>query len=322
MKIKTACNYSNELIKLLDEGKADVDYIKQPVFVTKPADSAEIIFGFDESIKRKPILFHGFMSYGGFLSNTGYGEQFENNPEYTSKLNDCISRCHTPYLSTHIGGTINGIEGIEFIDGIRTSREDTKKIFVETIKNVNTIKTLFPQKILLENIPVYDEDIEGFVPQVECSADPKFISAVVNECDVGFLLDTSHAQIAAEYFGMDIYDYLDQLPLERLVEIHTAGTGTFANGKQIDVHSSLKEIDYQILEYVIKKAPNLEVITLEYSPMQQALNWVEVPFEIISPDGYNPKSADEIERDLARIQDIIQEHEKSLDKGEQEGEDR
>jgi hypothetical protein len=52
---------------------------------------------------------------------------------------------------------------------------------------------------------------------------PETICRVVEETDCGLLLDLSHARLAAWALNMDPQDYVNQLPVQRICEIHVTG---------------------------------------------------------------------------------------------------
>lgn len=52
---------------------------------------------------------------------------------------------------------------------------------------------------------------------------PEQLNRLFIENDVSFLLDLTHAKITAKYRGWDIHDYIRQLSLNRVVEIHVNG---------------------------------------------------------------------------------------------------
>ncbi|MCP4429011.1 MAG: DUF692 family protein, partial [Chloroflexi bacterium] len=53
------------------------------------------------------------------------------------------------------------------------------------------------------------------------------ISRVVEEVGCGFLLDISHARLAARYLGVDAKIYIKGLPVEHIREIHVTGMQYF-----------------------------------------------------------------------------------------------
>jgi len=59
-----------------------------------------------------------------------------------------------------------------------------------------------------------------------------------------------------------VYAYLEELPLDRVVEIHVSGP-RFENGWWHDYHDTLQTEDYALLEWVLRRSTP-RVVTLEY----------------------------------------------------------
>jgi uncharacterized protein (UPF0276 family) len=118
--------------------------------------------------------------------------------------------------------------------------------------------------VLVENMPRWSCHRPAYV------VDPAFISSVVEETGCDFLLDLAHARVAAHYQGEPVRDYLERLPLGRLVEIHVSGprplprNGSMDNGTLFDAHEPLQEVDYALLSWVLLRT-RPRAVTLEYS---------------------------------------------------------
>jgi uncharacterized protein (UPF0276 family) len=119
--------------------------------------------------------------------------------------------------------------------------------------------------VLVENIPHWSRSRPAY------TADPAFISAVVEESGCGFLLDLAHARVAARYQGEPVHDYLLRLPMERLVEVHVSGPrpepqadSRSAGGRLVDAHQPMLEEDYVLLAWVLERS-RPRAVTLEYS---------------------------------------------------------
>ena len=52
--------------------------------------------------------------------------------------------------------------------------------------------------------------------------------------------------------GMDIYDYLQPLPLERVVQVHVSGPRR-VDGRLVDAHQPLQKEDYDLLEFILAR---------------------------------------------------------------------
>ena len=75
--------------------------------------------------------------------------------------------------------------------------------------------------------------------------------------------------MTAAALEIEVHDYLDRLPLDRVVQIHVSGP-RMRNGRLADVHEPLQEIDYALLDFILAKTCP-QVVTLEYVRERDAL---------------------------------------------------
>ena len=78
------------------------------------------------------------------------------------------------------------------------------------------------------------------------------------------VLDLTHAKITALYREWDIYEFLRELPLDRIREIHVNGSGYDDQGFPADTHQAMDTADFDLLEWVLGLA-RPDVVTLEYN---------------------------------------------------------
>lgn len=115
-----------------------------------------------------------------------------------------------------------------------------------------------PVPLLAENMPPWKRDRPAYV------VDPGFITRVIEGAGCGLLLDLAHARVSAYRRGQPARDYVSQLPLDRLTEIHVSGPRPSpADGRLLDAHEALQEEDYALLAWVLERA-RPQAVTLEY----------------------------------------------------------
>ncbi len=120
-----------------------------------------------------------------------------------------------------------------------------------------------PVKVLLENMSPSHYNCHPYF------IDPTFITQVVQDADCHFLLDLAHARVAAELRDESVQDFILQLPLDRVIEIHVSGPRT-SNGHLEDAHESLQADDYDLLTWVLSQT-RPQAVTLEYWEEKAAL---------------------------------------------------
>lgn len=110
--------------------------------------------------------------------------------------------------------------------------------------------------LLLENITYYMAIPGGTMTEAE------FFSKVVNGADCGVLLDLTNLYINSQNLHYDPYEFIDDIPLERVVQVHLAG-GVYEDEVWIDTHS--QPIDrhpevWSLLDYLCRRAPVRSVL--------------------------------------------------------------
>ncbi len=104
-----------------------------------------------------------------------------------------------------------------------------------------------------------------------------FFAQVCEAADTGFVLDAAHLTIYQRFRGLPPIAALDAFPLDRVVEIHMAGgRETSVDGYEFveDDHTPFVLPDtWEILEYVVPRAPNLKAVVFECerNPLEDCL---------------------------------------------------
>jgi uncharacterized protein (UPF0276 family) len=174
----------------------------------------------------------------------------------TAKLLQAYLECtQSPWLSFHYSLLPPGYVWLGETFGLYPPPPDFERSVKWFVDEIDRLKRL-NLPLLLENMPSFPAEKYAFETSVEN------IAEILAATDVDFLLDIAHARVVASVFGLDVYDYIDNLPLERVRQIHTSGPRA-RNGYLYDAHEDLQEEDYGLLKWVLlRKKP--EVVTLEY----------------------------------------------------------
>lgn len=224
-----ALNDTLETRLLLSTMLVNVKYLKYPS-IQKPCEEI-----FSEIHHRK--IFHGVIAKYDKLPDI-FSNDFIFNID-VEKTKYFFKHSSYPILSMHIGDNLDNL-----LDD---------KCLENAVKNINFIReNLETDCIALENME--------FLSNLN-TLNPEFITKLINKTNTMFLLDTAHATIAANLLNMDIYEYINKLPLNKLCEIHFSGTQI--DGNNILSHIKAREEDYKLLEYILNiNTP--ETITIEY----------------------------------------------------------
>jgi len=93
------------------------------------------------------------------------------------------------------------------------------------------------QEILERRIAVENPSYYVAPPGAEMS-ETEFIRAVVEEADCDLHLDVNNVYVNSVNFGFDPWEFIQQLPAERVIYIHVAGHFTEPDGLLIDTHGA------------------------------------------------------------------------------------
>lgn len=263
ISIYIGCNWSEALKYLLERDAVQLDYIKAGVF-------GRFNEQFINMRSLRPVLLHGL----GYFEHTGM-----NNIEIIDfdLANELLEKCNSPHYGVHLS-----IKNSDMVQGMTY-----ENIFELMSRQIQIFKKNFKVPLLLENTPDSPQDRTVFDHYPYYMTDQ--INRLFEENDVGFLLDLTHAKITALYHGWDIRDYIKQLPLNRIKEIHINGSGFDMNGFPSDTHQAMEIEDYKLLEWVLANS-NPSIVTLEYSGKE-----TESEETII----------DSLEKQLRKIKDIV-----------------
>jgi hypothetical protein len=103
-------------------------------------------------------------------------------------------------------------------------------------------------------------------PRTDELPDGEFVARVIEAADCGLLLDLHNVYCNSVNGRQPLEEFLDQLPLERVWEVHLAGGFEF-EGFYLDAHSGgIPEPLHQVLEETIPRLPNLKAVIFEIFP--------------------------------------------------------
>jgi uncharacterized protein (UPF0276 family) len=126
------------------------------------------------------------------------------------------------------------------------------------IEHLRYYSSQFPVQILIENSPLYFRIPSSTMSQAD------FMTAILEGCSSGLLLDLAHLLISSETMGFDPEVELERYPLEHVVEIHISGVDTQADGTWDNHALRAPERVYRLLAQALQRA-RPKAITLEYN---------------------------------------------------------
>jgi uncharacterized protein (UPF0276 family) len=151
------------------------------------------------------VVQHGVAMY--------FGNAGRLNREHLKKLKALVKRTGTKFLSDHLcWGSVDGTYTHDLLPMPYTFAAAEK-----TAENIRLATDYLEVPICVENVSSYAEYHVSEMTEWE------FLSEVVERADCGILLDVNNIYVSSRNHEFDPYDYLNNVPHERVGQIHIAG---------------------------------------------------------------------------------------------------
>jgi len=174
-----------------------------------------------------------------------------------------LEQSRSPWYSLHLGFSVEEVDFYdEAMQGI-SPLQPRNLVLGFCIDRLRQLKALLPVAILIENLDYNPTQAYEYV------CEPGFIQTVLKETDTGLLLDLAHAQVTAHAFGVSVWDYISQLPLDKVRQIHLNRPG-WREGRLVDAHLALETEDYTLLEQILTNC-HPWAVTLEYNQSHEKI---------------------------------------------------
>lgn len=231
--------------KALDEGEINLDYL-------------EVHGPFIEEARRvyphKPMLLHNALYQWSLCHPKGL--QFQDGETI---IRERLAISHSPWYSLHLGFSAAEVDFANESMLALTPVLPPETVYERCCRVLNEMR-----QSLGSDMPVLVENLDynpGGAYETVC--DPHFINVVVEQTGVGLLLDLAHARISAHALQLPVEDYLSQLPLDSVCQLHV--NRPLWNGSRLwDAHEDLLEPDYALLAWTLSRTEPW-AITIEYN---------------------------------------------------------
>lgn len=241
--MKFAVNYSNPLVKLLQSGTIESDLIKCP-------DWEGML---EEATPYRPVTIH-------FSLNAGLGETLDLD---FARIEEFLKTTQTPHVNSHL-----------VTPRSCTPDDPTELSRVNTLwrKEITYMVDHFgADRVVLEHFPY-----TLAAPNIAPAADPETFSKVIEDTGCQLLLDLAHARISADTLGMDVKDYIQALPLDRLAEMHVTGIQTF--GGVLTDHFGMDDTGWELLDWALHQIKSgvwhqPRIVAFEYGGVGDIFVW-------------------------------------------------
>jgi uncharacterized protein (UPF0276 family) len=177
-------------------------------------------------------------------------------PGQVALLREVARRLSSPWLSEHL--SFNQARG--FATGFFLPPRQTLAGVETAVAAIRDLGAALPVPVAVET------GVNYLRPRPDELPDGEFVARVVEGADCGILLDL-HNVFANDRNGRQSLEaFLDQIPLERVWEVHLAG-GFEDNGYYLDAHSgAIPDEVYRVAEALVPELPALGAIIFEIFP--------------------------------------------------------
>jgi len=198
----------------------------------------------DQAKSKFPLVTHGV--------NLSIGSTDELNNEYLHSLSQLLDYIDAPWWSDHLCFTSVSGSYMHDLLPLPLSAEAVNHV----ASRAKSAQEIVGRPMLLENISYYMHMPDSHLQETD------FICKIMDSADCGLLLDVNNVYVNSVNLNFDPYKFIDELPLERVVQMHVAGHSR-RDDLLIDTHgAAVIEPVYQLLEYVLMRT-EVKAILLE-----------------------------------------------------------
>jgi uncharacterized protein (UPF0276 family) len=190
--------------KLVVETHPKVDWFEviSENFMVEGGRALEVLQAVRENY---PIAMHGVSMSLGSTDPLNRG--------YLRQIRELARRFEPAWISDHLCWT--GVGGRNLHDLLPLPY--TEEAIRHVVARIRQVQEGLERPILIENVSSYMAFADSTMPEWE------FISTIAEEADCGILLDINNIFVSAFNHRFDAHDYIDAIPVERVVQYHLAG---------------------------------------------------------------------------------------------------
>lgn len=186
-------------------------------------------------LERYPVVMHGVSLYFGSL------EPYDR--DFLHLLKNLVRRTKSPYVSDHLcWGSYGGIYSHDLLP-----LPYTKEMAKHTAERISYVQNFLEVPVCVENVSSYLSYRESEMPEWE------FLSQVAEQADCGILLDVNNVYVSSFNHKFDPFEYLKNVPLNRVKQIHLAGPSVQEN-YLLDTHDHpVPDLVWDLYKHVIEQ---------------------------------------------------------------------
>lgn len=170
-------------------------------------------------LERYPVVQHGVSLAIGSPEPLDF--------EYLKKLKQLARKTKTPWVSDHL--CWGRLAGAHFHDLLPLPY--TKEVIDYVVERAKIVQDYLEIPFALENLSSYAAFHEDQMPEWE------FYREVVEKADIYMMLDVNNIYVSSRNHGFQPKDYYENIPMERVIQIHLAGHSDYGN-YLLDTHDN------------------------------------------------------------------------------------
>ena len=200
--------------------------------------------------ERWPLVTHGL--------TLGFGASRPYDRAALSALAEFVQRVESPWHSDHL--CIASVDGVYLHDLFPLPLSESS--IDSAVSRIREMSSALDVPVAVEHISYY-----ASAPCCEGErvyGEAELLTELLQRADARLLLDVNNVFVNAENHGFDAQDFIDRLPLERVVQLHVAGHHLRADGFRIDTHAApICEEVYALFDYTMRKIGRPVPVLLE-----------------------------------------------------------
>lgn len=197
----------------------------------------------DDCLGRWPVVTHGL--------TMGFGGATPVPRERMSALRDFVARIETPWHSDHL--SFAQADGV-FAHDLLPFPWNKESLQV-AVTRVCEMQDALRRPVLIENLTYYATFEDSDRTELE------FLRELLQRTGAQLLLDVNNVYVNSRNHGFDAARWLEDVPAERVAQIHVAGHLVRHDGLRIDTHAEeVCDEVYGLLESVLRRTGQVAVL--------------------------------------------------------------
>jgi uncharacterized protein (UPF0276 family) len=182
-------------------------------------DGGQPLKNLERILERYPVVMHGVTLAIGSPDPLDF--------DYLKRLKALAKKTKTPWLSDHL--CWGRVPGSHFHDLLPLPY--TKETIDYVVERTKIVQDYLEIPFALENLSSYVTYNCNEMPEWE------FYSQIVEKADIFMMLDVNNIYVSSRNHGFNPKEYCDNIPLDRVIQIHLAGHADYGN-YVLDTHDN------------------------------------------------------------------------------------